>query len=120
MIKGNSHAKDAEYPFHVDESFIPAASAEVAGDKPSKIALFTYNIGENMELTAKVEDAKGTRQNARLSLAGKTAIDDAGATKLLFDFDPQGLAPGNYRLAFDVRDPSRQKERSVAVAIKVR
>lgn len=120
MVKGNSHAKGVEYPFHVDQSFIPAASPIVDTNKPSKIALFTYNIGENMELSANVEDAHGTKQSAKLSLAGKTPVDDDGATKLLFDFDAGGLAPGQYRLAFDVRDPSRQKQRSVSLPITIR
>ena len=117
MVKGNSHASDAEYPFQVNESFIPAAGGIVDGK--SRIALFTYNIGEKIQLSAKVEDAKGGLYNANLSLVGRTPLDDRGSTKLLFDFSTEGLTPGPYVLAFDVRDETRTKSQSVSIPITV-
>jgi len=119
MVKGNSHAGNAEYPFHVADSFIPAAGAVVDGRKEARIALFTYNIGEKMQLSATVADASGAAHNAKLSLVGRTPVDDNGATKLLFDFVPAGLAPGPYVLAFDVRDEGKTKSQSVSVPITV-
>ncbi|PYQ29457.1 MAG: hypothetical protein DMF56_10845 [Acidobacteria bacterium] len=119
MVKGNSHAGNAEYPFHVSESFIPAADPVVVdGKKDARIALFTYNIGEQMQLSATVADSTGNARDAKLSLVGRTPIDDNGATKLLFDFLPQGLAPGPYILAFDVRDAGK-KSQSVSVPITI-
>jgi len=120
MVKGNSHAGNAEYPFHVAESFIPATDPVVVDSKKeARIALFTYNIGEQMQLSATVADSAGNSRDAKLSLVGRTPIDDNGATKLLFDFVPQGLAPGPYILAFDVRDAGKKKSQSVSVPITI-
>jgi VWFA-related protein len=119
MVKGNSHAGNAEYPFRVSESFIPAAGAVVDASKEARIALFTYNIGEKMQLSATVADATGATRDAKLSLVGRTPLDDDGGTKLLFDFVPEGLTPGAYVLAFDIRDEGKAQGQSVSVPITV-
>src|ERR1051326_884445 len=120
MVKGNSHAGNAEYPFHVAESFIPAADPVVVDTKKeARIALFTYNIGEEMQLSATVNDSTGNTREAKLSLVGRTPVDDNGEMKLLFDFMPQGLAPGPYILAFDVREAGKKKSQSVSVPITI-
>lgn len=120
MVKGNSHAGNAEYPFHVSESFIPAADPVVVDSKKeARIALFTYNIGEQMQLSATVADSSGNARDAKLSLVGRTPVDDNGEMKLLFDFVPLGLAPGPYVLAFDVRDAGKTKSQSVSMPITI-
>jgi hypothetical protein len=119
MVKGGSHAQGAEYPFRIAESFIPSAGSVIDKAKEARIALFTYNIGEKIELSARVADASGATRNAKLSLVGRTPVDDDGATKLLFGFVPDGLAPGSYVLAFDIRDTEKTKAQSVSLPITV-
>lgn len=119
MVKGGSHAGSAEYPFRIAESFIPSAGGVIEKSKEARVALFTYNIGEKIELSARVADASGTARDAKLSLVGRTPVDDDGSTKLLFEFVPAGLAPGSYVLAFDIRDTENAKSQSVSLPITV-
>jgi hypothetical protein len=53
---------------------------------------------------------------AQFSVIGRTAPDASGLTKLLVEFAPQALPPGNYSLSVTFRDPGGRGAPAVAEA----
>ena len=96
---------EISYPFVLgDESFVPSARPRMNAEGEYKVALFTYNLDfDAIELVATLQGVDGTIQNPDLRVVGRTEADATGMAKLLLDFSPRMLAPGNYSLHVAVR-----------------
>ena len=122
MLKGRPRsAAEVDYPFELaGESFIPSAIPHLREGSSRKVALFTYNFPEDgMEIDARVRAVGGEERSAAIALVGRTQKDEKGATKLLFEFTPRGLAPGRYELEIRVRDRENGAARSGATRFVV-
>lgn len=97
-LKGIQHVADAPYPFQLDgEPFFPSAAPRLAKAGESEFALFLYNADPaDMMLQATVTDAAGVTRPAQPSLVRE--IKGENVTKLVFHYDPSGVAAGPARL----------------------
>jgi VWFA-related protein len=97
MLKGVQH-DSAAYPFHLDgEPFVPSAAPRLRKAEEGEFALFLYNANpEEMMMQATVTDAAGVTRPAATSLVRQ--IRGEGVTKLVFHYEPSGVAPGPARL----------------------
>jgi VWFA-related protein len=97
-VKGVQHDTATAYPFLLDgEPFIPSAAPRLPKAAESEFALFLYNANpEEMMMQATVTDAAGVTRPAQPSLVRQ--IKGEGVTKLVFHYDPSGVAAGPARL----------------------
>ncbi len=105
MLVAPSRGDDYAYPFAAGEAkYVPKSNPEIAANKDYKVALFLYRVPlENLAVTPTLVTADGASQPAKVTLLGRTAADERGSVKLLFDFKPESIAAGNHELRFDVK-----------------
>jgi hypothetical protein len=103
--------KPGSEPFELaGDAFIPQLRPQLASGKPTRLCLLLYAAGADpsgplVRLEARVRDAQGhASAPAQFSVIGRTAPDASGLSKLLVEFAPQGLPPGNYSLLVTFRD----------------
>lgn len=104
-LVGPSRGDDYAYPFAAGEStWIPRGTADLTAGQEYTVALFLYRIPlENLKVDPSVVTAGGASVPANVRLLGRTAPDEGGSVKLIFNFRPDGLAPGEHSLQFTVR-----------------
>jgi VWFA-related protein len=97
-VKGVQHDTATAYPFQLDgEPFMPSAAPRLPKAGESEFALFLYNADPaEMMMQATIIDATGTMRPAQPSLVRQ--IKGEGVTKLVFHYDPSGVAAGPARL----------------------
>jgi VWFA-related protein len=107
--KGGGSA--ASEPFELaGDVFIPQLRPQLASGKPTRVCLLLYAAGAVtavplVRLEARIRDAQGHSSTpAQFSVIGRTAPDASGLWKLLVEFAPQALPPGNYSLLVIFRD----------------
>lgn len=104
MVVGASRGDDYPYPFSAGQTkFIPKTNPAVIANNEYKIALFLYKMPlENLSVLPTLVSGNAT-QTANMTLLGRTAPDETGLVKLLFNFKPPALAAGKHELRFDVK-----------------
>ena len=99
--------------------FAPQTGPVLKSDGAYRVALFVHDTpAESLEITPAIINADGSSQNAAVTLVGRTPPDDQGAAKLLFDFKPAQVAPGEYKLQLTVK-PKDGVAKVVAVPFSV-
>lgn len=98
-------------PFEIaGDAFVPQIRPRLAAGKPTRLCLLLYSAGKDpadtlVRLEAWVRDVRGRSfEPAQFSVVGRTAPDARGLWKLLVDFAPQSLPPGDYSLSVTFRD----------------
>jgi hypothetical protein len=93
------------YPFNAGEQkFVPRSRPALKSGASQRLALFLYRVpSESLGVTPQLVSASGAAQTANVKLVGRTPADEQGSSKLLFDFTPEGLQPGDYELRFTVK-----------------
>jgi VWFA-related protein len=102
MLVGPARGDDYPYPFATgDSKYIPKREASVTANKEYKLALFLYRVPlENLEVKPEIV---GSSSMPNVKLIGRTAADDRGGVKLLFNFKPENLPAGEHELRFTVK-----------------
>ena len=105
MLVGPARGDDYPYPFATgDAKFIPQRPVSVKRDGEYKVAMFLYRVPlENLQVNPTLVSAGGGTVTPDVKLVGRTAADDRGGVKLLFNFKPAGLAAGEHELRFTVK-----------------
>ncbi|MGH9456643.1 MAG: VWA domain-containing protein [Thermoanaerobaculia bacterium] len=122
MLKGAKTAEgQIEYPFILaEDSFIPSAKPVLVRGESYRLALFTRNIDpEAIRITARVESADGTQVRPEIELVGRTSQDEDGTVKLLLDFAPEDLLPGEYALHLTARAREGSEFRESSLPFRV-
>lgn len=104
MLVGPTRGDDYPYPFSAGDSrYIPQSAPKIKAGTDYNVALFLYRVPlENLGVTPAVI-ANGASQTANVKLLGRTAADERGGVKLLFNFRPDGLPAGTHELRFTVK-----------------
>ncbi len=107
----SENKKPGSEPFELaGDAFIPQLRPQLSSGKSTRLCLLLYAAaGEPgaplVRLEARVRDAQGhASAPAQFSVIGRTAPDASGLSKLLVEFAPQDLPPGNYSLLVTFRD----------------
>jgi hypothetical protein len=103
--------KPGSEPFELaGDGFIPQLRPQLPSGKSTRLCLLLYAASAEpgaplIQLEARVRDAQGhASAPAQFSVIGRTAPDASGLSKLLVEFAPQPLPPGNYSLLVTFRD----------------
>ena len=103
--------KSGSEPFELaGDVFIPQLRPQLASGKSTRVCLLLYSAAAVpgaplVRLEARVRDSQGhASAPAQFSVIGRTAPDASGLSKLLVEFAPQVLPPGNYSLLVTFRD----------------
>jgi hypothetical protein len=101
----------ASEPFELaGDAFVPRLRPQLLSGTPTRLCLLLYAAstdpkGPLVRLEARIRDAKGhASAPARFAVIGRTAPDASGLWKLLVEFAPQALPPGNYSLRVTFQD----------------
>lgn len=113
MLVGPNRGDEYAYPFSAgDATYVPQRPATVVNDSDYKLALFLYRVPlENLQVEPALVTNGGAEVKPDLKLLGRTAADERGGVKLLFNFKPAGLAKGEHELRLKVK----QKDGSESV-----
>lgn len=113
MLVGPNRGDEYAYPFSAgEETYIPQRPATVANGGEYKLALFLYRVPlENLQVEPALVTSGGAEVKPDFKLLGRTAADDRGGIKLLFNFKPTGLSKGEHELRLRVK----QKDGSESV-----
>ncbi|HEX2120989.1 MAG TPA: VWA domain-containing protein, partial [Thermoanaerobaculia bacterium] len=105
MLTGSTRGDDYAYPFSTGEAkFIPRRSGSLTPSADHKLALFLYRVPlENLEVIPEVVTNGSATATDKVKLLGRTAADDRGGVKLLFNFKPEGIPAGAHELRFTVK-----------------
>jgi VWFA-related protein len=117
LVKAKSlhKAEDpGEYPFAISgQSFVPSALADMKNGMKSRVCVIAYNFpddGTPLQYSARAVGVDGkTHGRVELKLLGSSDAENAGARKLMLEFEPRGFDPGRYALAVKLRDPKTGK-----------
>jgi VWFA-related protein len=107
----SENRKPGSDPFELaGDAFIPQLRPQLASGRLTRLCLLLYATGADpggplVRLEARIRDAQGhASAPAQFSVIGRTAPDASGLSKLLVEFAPQALPPGNYSLLVTYRD----------------
>lgn len=111
LIREKAGEGAVPYPFVVGEGqeFFPLIEPTLAELKKRNLVLFGYGLrsgGHGLEL--RLENAAGESIDGRLKLVSAAPTEPDGLDRLYLTFDPQGLAPGAYRIFANLRDAGGQ------------
>ncbi len=117
LVKAKSFHKTedpGEYPFAFSgQSFVPSALADLRNGAKSRVCVIAYNFPEDgaaLEYSGRAVGVDGKAHGrVQLKLLGASDAENAGARKLMLEFQPNGLDPGRYALSVKVRDPKTGK-----------
>jgi len=103
--------KPGSEPFELaGDLFIPQLRPQLVSGKTTRLCLLLYSAAADpgaplVRLEARIRDAQGhASAPAQFSVIGRTAPDATGLSKLLVEFAPKALPPGNYSLLVIFRD----------------
>ncbi|HVT44404.1 MAG TPA: VWA domain-containing protein [Thermoanaerobaculia bacterium] len=122
LLRGVSKAGgEIAYPFTVaEQSFIPSARPRLEIGETYRLAMFTYNLpAGDMELRAHLAGANGSQLSPALELLGRTPVGANGVVKVLLEFTPAAIDPGDYSLHIAFRDSQRTVEASLPLQIVI-
>jgi len=113
LVKAKSLHKPedpGEYPFAMSgQSFVPSALADMKNGMKSRVCVIAYNFpadGSQLEYSARAIGVDGKPHGRiELTLLGTSDAENAGARKLMLEFQPRGFDPGRYALSVKLRDP---------------
>jgi hypothetical protein len=98
-------------PFELaGDVFIPQLRPQLASGKSTRLCLLLYAASDDpktpvVSVEARIRDAQGHAwAPAQFAVIGRTNPDATGLWKLLVEFSPQALPPGNYSLRITFRD----------------
>jgi VWFA-related protein len=107
----SGNKKPGSEPFELGgDAFVPQLRPQLPSGKSTRLCLLLYAASAEpgaplVQLEARVRDAQGhASAPAQFSVIGRTAPDASGLSKLLVEFAPQPLPPGNYSLLVTFRD----------------
>lgn len=96
-------------PFTIDgKAFLPRTSFRVKNDTPERLVLISYapegpqDMASNLQIRSAVIDSKGVEVQAGEVTLEKVLHEPGGRRTYLLNFQPKGLAPGDYRLRVGV------------------
>ena len=105
------HESSVSEPFELaGDSFVPQLRPRLAAGQPTRLCLLLYSGAPDptrslVRLEARIRDGLGhSFEPARFSVVARTAPDARGLWKLLIDFAPQSLPPGDYSLLITFGD----------------
>ncbi len=113
---------DAPYPFlYGDQSFVPAAHAQVTADQIVPLLVLGYDLGRRgVQLSAQVVDALGQPvTEAPVILNSEPAPSSDGIDRFLAAFRVPLLPPGDYGLRIVWSDPGRDRDATSSAAFQV-
>jgi VWFA-related protein len=92
------------------EAFLPRLRPGLSVGRATRLCLMLYPragaASDPFQIDARVRDAQGHAFTPpRFAVLGRSALDSTGLLKLLVEFIPQSLPPGDYSLFVTVRDP---------------
>ena len=104
-LAGPARGDSYPYPFTAgEEKYVPRSSPALKSGASHRLALFFYRMPmENLGITPVLASADGSTRSADIKLVGRTAADEQGSSKVLFDFNAVGLPAGTYELRFTVK-----------------
>jgi hypothetical protein len=119
-LAGSPRGDVYPYPFNVgDEKYVPRARPALKAGATQRLALFLYRMpADHLGVTPQLVGAGGAVQTAKVKLVGRTPADEQGSSKLLFDFTPEGLPPGEYELRFTVK-PKEGNDSTVTLPFRI-
>jgi VWFA-related protein len=107
----SENKKPGSEPFELaGDAFIPQLRPQLASGTSTRLCLLLYAAAAPpgaplVRLEARVRDAQGRASApAQFSVIGRTEPDASGLSKLLVEFAPQALPPGNYSLLVIFQD----------------
>jgi hypothetical protein len=108
---GKESAPAAEFFELAGEGFVPRLRPDLAAGQVERLCLMLYPragaAGEPFQLEATVRDIQGRAfAPARFVVLGRSSPDSTGLVKLLVEFSPLRLPPGDYSLSVTVQDPT--------------
>ena len=103
------------------EGFLPRLRPGLAAGQAARLCLMLYPragaAGATFQIDARVRDAQGHAFTpGRFAVLGRSSPDATGLVKLLVEFIPQSLPPGDYSLSVTVRDPGASNPATQAEA----
>jgi len=119
MVKGAIHGDaGGPYPFQINgEPFMPSAVAQMRNGEPRQFAVFVYNAtADEMTWEATLTDPAGTRAAAPKLLR---ELQGDFVTKLLFQYDPTSVGPGNATLDIVIHKKGSSDARRASVPLLV-
>jgi VWFA-related protein len=92
------------------EGFLPLLRPGLTAGRVARLCLMLYpragTTGDSFQIEARIRDTQGrTFAPARFAVLGRSLPDSTGLLKLLVEFTPLSLPPGDYSLSVTVRDP---------------
>lgn len=104
-LAGPARGDSYPYPFTAgEEKYVPRSRPALKPGASHRLALFLYRMPmENLGITPVLASADGSTRPADVKLVGRTAADEQGSSKVLFDFNAVGLPAGTYELRFIVK-----------------
>lgn len=111
LIREKAGAGAVPYPFVVGEGqeFFPLIEPTLVELKKRKLVLFGYGLRSgDSGLELRLENAAGEVIEGRLKLVSAAPTEPDGLDRVYLTFDPQGLAPGDYRIFASLRDAAGQ------------
>ncbi|MCP4663627.1 MAG: VWA domain-containing protein, partial [bacterium] len=111
--RGEGEGNSVVYPFTVNgEPYVPAARPVLQAEQPVEFCLVAYNLGRrDPGLRGWVVGSDGAEiRGGELALRQRTITGISGFDKLLAEFRPQGLVPGEYTLQVAVTDRATGSE----------
>jgi VWFA-related protein len=108
---GKESAPAAELFELAGEGFLPRLRPQLFAGEVARLCLMLYaragGAGDSFQLEVRVRDAQGrVFAPARFVVLGRSAPDSTGLMKLLVEFTPLPLPPGDYSLLVTVLDPA--------------
>ncbi len=107
---GKESAPAAELFELAGEGFLPSLRPGLTAGRVARLCLMLYQragaAGDPFQIDARVRDTQGRAfAPARFAVLGRSSPDSTGLLKLLVEFTPLSLPPGDYSLSVTVRDP---------------
>jgi hypothetical protein len=107
---GKESAPAAELFELAGEGFLPQLRPGLTVGRATHLCLMLYpragTADDSFQIDARVRDAQGRAfAPVKFAVLGRSAPDSTGLVKLLVEFTPLSLPPGDYSLSVTVRDP---------------
>jgi len=118
MVKGALHGESGPFPFQINgEPFMPSAVARFRNGEPRQFAVFVYNAtADEMTWEATLTGPAGTRATEPKLLR---QLQGDFVTKLLFQYDPASVGPGNATLDIVIHKKGSSDARRASVPLLV-
>ncbi len=118
MVKGALHGESGPFPFQINgEPFMPSAVARFRNGEPRQFAVFVYNAtADEMTWEATLTGPAGTHATEPKLLR---ELQGDFVTKLLFQYDPASVGPGNATLDIVIHKKGSSDARRASVPLLV-